>query len=146
MAVIPIYGKTLKIFLFRTKKALMLNLVIQRWELKSSNFVKIMILGWHLTFLYGMVKLVSQLLWQYLKKLHGICRYAIALFIRWANRGTWVFCYESVFVFFERSLLELDLKGMRTQSWKITWFVRYENVFILFEWSLLESKLKCLRT
>ena len=29
------------------------------------------------------------LLWQYWKKLHGICRYAITVFIRGANIGPW---------------------------------------------------------
>ena len=49
-------------------------------------------------FFYGMVKFVSQLLWQYWKNLAWHLQICNSCFIRRANCGPWASCFESLWI------------------------------------------------
>ena len=80
-----------KLFFSRTKKALRLNLSIQMYSIRDSEFTKfiqIMILGWLLTFSrYGKICVLVAM--AILKEV----AWYLAVFIRWANCGPWASCF-----------------------------------------------------
>ena len=90
----PYMVKHLKYFFFWTQKALRLNLGIQHQGLKGY------LVCWNtdtrMTVDLFLVRsnLCPSCCGKYWKKLLGICRYAIAVFIRWANCGPWAFCFQ----------------------------------------------------
>ena len=88
--------KKLNIFFSWTKKASRLNLDIYHPGLKVCQ---VMILGWPSTFLCQ-GKICSPI--HFIGKcgntgrnLHGICRYAVAVLLRWANHGPWASWFNS---------------------------------------------------
>ena len=93
MAVKPVMVKTLKIFFFSsTKTALRLHLGIQHRGFEVYQVC-----------LNDETRMTFDLfiVWSNLRPscygntgrmLHGICKYAIAVFIRWANCGPWISC------------------------------------------------------
>ena len=80
------WEKHLKIF-SSTKKALRDSIRDSR----STRFEKMMRLGWHLTYLwYG--QMCRSCCGNTERMLHGICKYAMTVFIRWVHCGPWASC------------------------------------------------------
>ena len=126
---IPIYRKTLKRLFPILRKVLGWFSLYSIGHSRSTKFVKMMRLGWPLFFMI-LSDLCPSCCGNTWRILHGICKYAIAAFIRWANCGPLALAGSVIFfrgdwswnIFYGHSLPSLIPEGQLsvTSEWMCT--------------------------
>ena len=102
MATMPIYGKTLKNLLQNQESSEAESWYISIGNARSTKFVEMKILGWHLTFLRHGQSSVQVIVVATLEE----CGMVSGDIHRWENRGPWASClyFNACWVFFKQMI------------------------------------------